>query len=272
MKLFLASLLTTTLSFIPTTANAYESTSSKVTKTFRFKDDFFLKIDPLSTAIAPGVNTDDLLSALDAYGETFRDKWVLSLMLNTLPQDECEVVVRSFVLIGECSFGALCTVSLCAQLMNRLMHVICSLQPSFITQEMSVPEFSIAQWRYPENYNIEELPAAGQSYIHPDTYVSSAGCAGMMCFTARHSAFDIEYMLTLITTFYRCNVSITTSKLSRSHAKILPMTSQHIVISKRTSTPQLHFQDLHSPTSSTLLAALPATVAKRIVSSPLLRV
>lgn len=124
MKLFLASLLTTTLSFIPTTANAYESTSSKVTKTFRFKDDFFLKIDPLSTAIAPGVNTDDLLSALDAYGETFRDKWVLSLMLNTLPQDECEVVVRSFVLIGECSFGPLCTVS-------RMSFVPCNLHSSY---------------------------------------------------------------------------------------------------------------------------------------------
>ena len=37
---------------------------------------------------------------------------------------------------------------------------------------MSVPEFSIAQWRYPEQYDVEELPTPGQSYIHPDTYVS----------------------------------------------------------------------------------------------------
>ncbi len=40
-------------------------------------------------------------------------------------------------------------------------------------KDMSTPEFSIAQWRYPEYYDISELPNAGQSYIHPDTYVST---------------------------------------------------------------------------------------------------
>ncbi|KAL7490195.1 hypothetical protein ACHAW6_015943 [Cyclotella cf. meneghiniana] len=105
-----------------------KATNGTVTKTFKFKDDFFLRISTLSTAISPGNNTDELLGALEEYAETFRDEWVEALMGETLP-DNCAVL------------------------------------------EMSIPEFSICMWRYPDYYDINELPAAGQSYIHPDTYV-----------------------------------------------------------------------------------------------------
>jgi hypothetical protein len=38
---------------------------------------------------------------------------------------------------------------------------------------MSIPTFSICKWRYPDYYNVEELPVAGQSYVAEDIYVST---------------------------------------------------------------------------------------------------
>jgi hypothetical protein len=64
-----------------------------VTKTFKFKDDFFLRISPLSSGFSPREETDQLLAALETYGEEFRDAWVGALMAE-LP-DECAVEVRS---------------------------------------------------------------------------------------------------------------------------------------------------------------------------------
>lgn len=71
-----------------------KATNGTVTKTFKFKDDFFLRISTLSTAISPGNNTDELLGALEEYAETFRDEWVEALTGETLP-DNCAVLVRS---------------------------------------------------------------------------------------------------------------------------------------------------------------------------------
>ena len=70
-----------------------KATNGTVTKTFKFKDDFFLRLSTLSTAISPGNNTEDLLGALEEYAETFRDEWVEALMGETLP-DNCAVLVR----------------------------------------------------------------------------------------------------------------------------------------------------------------------------------
>ena len=55
-----------------------------ITKTFKFKSDFFLKFDSLPIAIGPD-DKDDLLKALEDYAETFRDVWVESLM-SDLPE------------------------------------------------------------------------------------------------------------------------------------------------------------------------------------------
>jgi hypothetical protein len=68
-----------------------------VTKTFKFKDDFFLRFETLPTAISPNEGVDELLGALESYGEEFRDKWVESLM-SDLP-DNCAVEVCSHVVM-----------------------------------------------------------------------------------------------------------------------------------------------------------------------------
>ena len=65
---------------------------STVTKTFKFKDDFFLRFETLATAMSPD-QSEVLLNALDAYGETFRDRWLTSLM-EEMPSN-CGVEVRS---------------------------------------------------------------------------------------------------------------------------------------------------------------------------------
>jgi hypothetical protein len=49
---------------------------------------------------------------------------------------------------------------------------------------MSVPTFSICNWRYPDYYDVDELPAAGQSYIYEDIYVSFL-VAHLLLFTFR---------------------------------------------------------------------------------------
>eukprot|EP00569_Conticribra_weissflogii_P004652 CAMPEP_0171337300 /NCGR_PEP_ID=MMETSP0878-20121228/6615_1 /TAXON_ID=67004 /ORGANISM="Thalassiosira weissflogii, Strain CCMP1336" /LENGTH=948 /DNA_ID=CAMNT_0011838919 /DNA_START=278 /DNA_END=3124 /DNA_ORIENTATION=- len=128
MKLYsFPSLLLAAAIVSPLTVRPVEAEDT-VKKTFRFKDDFFLKFIPLETAIAP-VNNEELMSALNSYAESFRDKWVASLEEDLAVEGKCGV------------------------------------------DEMALPEFSIAQWRYPDYYDISELPNAGQSYIHPDTYV-----------------------------------------------------------------------------------------------------
>jgi len=36
---------------------------------------------------------------------------------------------------------------------------------------MSLPKFSICDWRYPERYDVHELPTPGQAYLYPDGFV-----------------------------------------------------------------------------------------------------
>ena len=67
---------------------------STVTKTFKFKDDFFLRFETLATAMSPD-QSEVLLNALEAYGETFRDLWLESL-LEDMPSN-CGVEVRSCI-------------------------------------------------------------------------------------------------------------------------------------------------------------------------------
>ena len=75
------------------TALASEEATT-TTKTFRFKDDFFLKSSPLRMAIAPA-NAPELLAVLEEYGETFWDQWVVALMEDLKKdEEECEVLVR----------------------------------------------------------------------------------------------------------------------------------------------------------------------------------
>jgi hypothetical protein len=74
--------------------------SSTVTKTFKFKDDFFLRFSTLSTGISPEYGEELLDKLNNEYGEEFRDKWVTALM-GDLP-DECSVEVRSIVFYSVC--------------------------------------------------------------------------------------------------------------------------------------------------------------------------
>lgn len=98
----------TVASFLPAAPENYHTISSSadnssrslakeatITKTFKFKDDFFLRFSTLSTGISPEYG-DELLNALEVYGEEFRDAWVTAL-LGDMP-DSCAVEVCVFLL------------------------------------------------------------------------------------------------------------------------------------------------------------------------------
>mmetsp|Transcript_8901 Transcript_8901/g.18508 ORF Transcript_8901/g.18508 Transcript_8901/m.18508 type:complete len:101 (+) Transcript_8901:417-719(+) len=92
MKLYsFPSLLLAAAIVSPLTVRPVEAEDT-VKKTFRFKDDFFLKFIPLETAIAP-VNNEELMSALNSYAESFRDKWVASLEEDLAVEGKCGVDV-----------------------------------------------------------------------------------------------------------------------------------------------------------------------------------
>jgi len=81
-----------------------------VTKTFKFKDDFFLRFESLSSGISLEYSVE-LLDALDAYGEEFRDLWVEGLMAD-LPEN-CAVEVSASSWYNVCSSNHKCiTISL----------------------------------------------------------------------------------------------------------------------------------------------------------------
>lgn len=85
-------LLAATTTTIFTTGPKSVSAADTIIKTFRFKDDFFLKFNPLGTAIAP-VDNEELLGALESYKESFRDKWVESLEEDLAVEGKCSVTV-----------------------------------------------------------------------------------------------------------------------------------------------------------------------------------
>ena len=110
-------------------SSALAGKEADVTKTFKFKDDFFLEFQSLPTAIGPD-SVDVLTSALDEFAETFRDVWTDEIEANLL--------------------GGECTVD-----------------------RMRPPRFSMCDWRYPDRYDVDELPTPGQCYHYQDNFVSS---------------------------------------------------------------------------------------------------
>jgi hypothetical protein len=106
------------------------------TKTFKFTDDFYLKFQPLETAIGPD-NAGALLSALNAYAEQFKNVWIEQ--------------IESELLGGECTVGG-----------------------------MALPEFSICDWKYPDKYDVDELPLAGQCYYYDADTPLSAFVSSML--------------------------------------------------------------------------------------------
>lgn len=114
------------LSLLPAMVQA--GTEADVTKTFKFKEDFFLQFRPLPTAIGPNESVDVLMAALDDITQQFKETWIDSIESN-LQQGECTV------------------------------------------NKMSLPEFSICEWQYPDRYDIDELPAPGQCYEYEDGFV-----------------------------------------------------------------------------------------------------
>ena len=82
----------TLLGLVLLQANAVSARPRK--KTFHFKDDFFLKFDPLVTAMGPE-NKPVLMSALEDYAQDFKDAWIQELE-STLEGGTCIVDVSDF--------------------------------------------------------------------------------------------------------------------------------------------------------------------------------
>ena len=116
------------LALLPSSALADKKNT--VTKTFKFKEDFFLKFHPLPTAIGPDASVDVLMPALDGFAERFKEVWV----------DKIESDLQ----------GGDCTVD-----------------------KMRLPEFSMCDWKYPDRYDVDELPTPGQCYDYEYGFVSS---------------------------------------------------------------------------------------------------
>mmetsp|Transcript_27216 Transcript_27216/g.58314 ORF Transcript_27216/g.58314 Transcript_27216/m.58314 type:complete len:849 (+) Transcript_27216:279-2825(+) len=112
------------LALLPT---ALAGKSADVTKTFKFTDAFFIKFDPLSTAIGPD-NVGVLMSALDGFAKQFKEVWT----------EQIESTLQ----------GGDCTVN-----------------------QMKLPEFSMCDWKYPNLYDVDELPTPGQCYEYENGFV-----------------------------------------------------------------------------------------------------
>eukprot|EP00585_Thalassiosira_rotula_P008728 CAMPEP_0196136896 /NCGR_PEP_ID=MMETSP0910-20130528/5047_1 /TAXON_ID=49265 /ORGANISM="Thalassiosira rotula, Strain GSO102" /LENGTH=115 /DNA_ID=CAMNT_0041397255 /DNA_START=335 /DNA_END=679 /DNA_ORIENTATION=+ len=102
-----------------------------VTKTFKFKEDFFIKFHPLPTAIGPNESEEVLMAALDDIRQQFKDTWI----------NQIESTLQG---------GGVCTVNV-----NR----------------MRLPEFSLCDWKYPDRYDVDELPIPGQCYDYEDGFI-----------------------------------------------------------------------------------------------------
>lgn len=76
-------------------------------------------------------NVDTLMSALDGYAEGFKEVWIS--------------MIESDLLKGE---GGGC-----------------------IVEEMSRPTFSMCDWKYPDRYDVDELPTPGQCYKHDEGFI-----------------------------------------------------------------------------------------------------
>ena len=100
-----------------------------VTKTFKFKEDFYIKFHPLDTAIGPD-NVDTLMTALDDFADQFKAVWI----------EQIE---------GTLQGGGVCTVN-----------------------SMRSPTFTMCNWKYPDLYDVDELPTPGQCYDYENGFVS----------------------------------------------------------------------------------------------------
>jgi hypothetical protein len=94
-----------------------------ITKTFKFKDDFFVRLDTLPRAMG-AEDGEELLAALEDYGEEFRDVWVDSLMDDL--DDNCAVVV-SFIAYAYFIY-MVCVVLLCEVLHANITSCFYSYQ------------------------------------------------------------------------------------------------------------------------------------------------
>ena len=100
-----------------------------VTKTFKFKEDFYIKFHPLGTAIGPD-NVETLMSALDNFADQFKAVWI----------EQIEDTLQG---------GGVCTVN-----------------------SMRSPTFTMCNWKYPDLYDVDELPTPGQCYDYENGFVS----------------------------------------------------------------------------------------------------
>mmetsp|Transcript_15846 Transcript_15846/g.33498 ORF Transcript_15846/g.33498 Transcript_15846/m.33498 type:complete len:943 (+) Transcript_15846:386-3214(+) len=114
------------MALMPSSAQAAKEYS--VTKTFKFKEDIFLKFHPLLTAIGPQGSADALMSALDDFADEFKQVWIEQIEQNLL-DGGCEV------------------------------------------EEMRKPKFELCEWKYPDRYDVDELPTPGQCYAYEDGFV-----------------------------------------------------------------------------------------------------
>lgn len=78
---------------LPQLALAATDNNYVITKSFNFKDDYYLKLCPLSNAISPD-HADLLLSALEEYGTTFKSVWESQLKAD-LHNGTCTIDVSS---------------------------------------------------------------------------------------------------------------------------------------------------------------------------------
>jgi hypothetical protein len=54
-------------------------------------------------------------------------------------------------------------------------QILISLQAGECTiNQMQLPEFSLSGWKYPDTYDVDELPIPGQCYEYESGFVSSA--------------------------------------------------------------------------------------------------
>jgi len=106
---------------------AARDSSSSVTKSFKFKDDLFLKFHPLDNAIGPS-DIGTLMQALEDFAPSFKRIW--------------KQQVETKLLGGGCK-----------------------------VDRMRVPTFSYCEWKFPDRYDTEELPIAGQCYAHEDDFI-----------------------------------------------------------------------------------------------------
>lgn len=84
------------LTLLPSAAAT--DSSYMITKSFNFKDDYYLKICPLSNAIAPN-NVDLLMAALEEYGAShFKAEWENQLK-SDLHNGTCTIDVRMRVVL-----------------------------------------------------------------------------------------------------------------------------------------------------------------------------